>query len=96
MRSDGDTVSDDMVERAREIADNLTERQRMVVLNLNGWSGWLSAEDTGFPGVTLNALSNKGCLDRRSDPRVWGRGQYRVLPLGFAVRAALSEPREAV
>jgi hypothetical protein len=36
------------------------------------------------PGNTCSVLAAMGLFDRRSDPTVWGRSQYRVNAAGLA------------
>jgi hypothetical protein len=76
-----------------EIARGLTAAAHRAVIDFALWPKgcWQTAADVDEPGVVLNSLASKGCLERRTDPHVWGRGQYRVLPLGLAVRAHLSK-----
>lgn len=62
----------------------LTLKQAVVLAALGkGASDWFSASDLGLAnpasvGATLNALQSRGYLERRSDPKVWGRSQYRL------------------
>lgn len=63
----------------------LTQRQREV---LALWpEAWMAASEvlgSRIAGNTASVLANKGLFERRSDPNVWGRSQYRLSALGRA------------
>ncbi|MEA3044533.1 MAG: hypothetical protein QOH47_2371 [Sphingomonadales bacterium] len=78
---------------AAEIAKRLTEAQRKALrpglaLAAGHWfhAAWFGGKR---PGNVYSVLADKGFFERRSDPDVWGRSQYRITPLGLAVRAEL-------
>lgn len=74
---------------------HLTARQREVFLL---WpDAWMAASEvlgSRIAGNTASILADKGLFDRRSDPNVWGRSQYRIVADYKAARAYLmSEPK---
>lgn len=71
-----------------KLARGLTEAQRRT---LNMWpaDGWFAASTIlglRIAGNIASILADKGCFDRRSDPEIWGRSQYRLTPLGLALK----------
>lgn len=61
---------------------------------------WFAATDlswsrAGPTGNALTRLAERGMLERRTDPTVWGRGQYQLTPLGLEVRAHLKGVSDA-
>lgn len=71
-----------------------TMREMLAEMVSERWHTWFSAAD--FPnyniasfGSLLNAMTMRGIFERRSDPKVWGRSQYRVTALLPALRTYL-------
>jgi hypothetical protein len=82
----------DATDRVAEVVAGLTGCQQMNLAILGeGAREWWAAHDADVPGVVANALVKRGLLERRRDPHVWGRAQYRLTPLGLAVRARLTQ-----
>lgn len=81
---------------ASEVAKGLTVAQGVAISAIEGPGDWFhAAEYLGpRPGNAYSVLADKGFLERRSDPFVWGRGQYRLTSLGLAVRAHLLTTQE--
>lgn len=71
------------------VAAGLSEAQRdaLHVARLE----WFAAVDVGCYGPPMAALAQKGVLEWRRDPNTYGRAQYRLTPLGLAVRHDLGE-----
>ena len=68
--------------RLAEIA-RLTANQQLVLGRMD--ERWRPASDAislhmQSPGIVCSTLVGKGFLERRSDPDVWGRSQYRRPP----------------
>jgi hypothetical protein len=58
----------------------LSQRQRTVLGRMdNEWrpASHAISLHVQSPGIVCSALADKGYLERRSDPDVWGRSQYR-------------------
>jgi hypothetical protein len=77
-----------MTSDPHSIVDKLTEAQRRGLAALPAES-WGAAHEFGIGGNVLSVLADKGLLDRKRDPFVWGRSVYQLNESGLAVRSIL-------
>lgn len=87
----------DVAEIAAIVA-KLTEARRAVFAAMlsERWNDWFSAADfanynVAIFGSQLSAMARLKLFERRADPRIWGRGQYRLSPLGLAVQSYIKD-----
>lgn len=83
-------------EEVERVAAGLTPtmREMLAAMISERWHAWFSAADfanhnVASFGACLNAMAMRDIFERRSDPKVWGRGQYRATDLFVALRTYL-------
>lgn len=83
----------DSAEIARVAAGLTKAKKRVIFAAPEGWfaASHLTSRLAASAGSVLTILARAGLFERRSDPKVWGRSQYRLTADGLAIRALLSE-----
>lgn len=75
--------------KARQIANRLTENERRVVLLLDEFEEWATAQDLHANRTTLHPLNGMGVIEGvKSAGIAW---RWRLSPLGLAVVEVLKQ-----